>query len=93
MTTIDVKELTQSPTEVVERILSSGQEVAVSSEGRVVAWIIPANSPRLARLYRMHQMTAAGRAAWSGELFRPRPPAGVLSGGKTVSEILLEDRR
>ena len=90
--TVGVRELKANLSRLLKRV-QAGVTVTVTDRGRTIATIQPA-SPARADLSWLHQMVAEGKASWNGG--KPRglnPPLRLRGRGKTVSEMLIEDRQ
>ena len=72
------------------RAVKAGQTILITDRGRPVGRLIPAGQTVEEKLNALQQ---AGVFEWSGKLPPPRRPAAKVRGGKTVAEMLIEDRR
>jgi prevent-host-death family protein len=90
MDTVGIRELKAHLSRHLKRV-RSGSRLLVTERGRVIASIDPAETPR--GLEWAHALVAAGRAHWGGGkpegCRRPVP----TTGGRTVSAVVLEERR
>ena len=89
METVGIRELKAHLSRHLKRV-RSGARIMVTERGRSIATISPVEAP--ADVDWAHRLVAAGRAQWSGG-----KPAGSarpvkLSGSRTVSDAVLEDR-
>ncbi len=67
----------------------SGQEVAITDHGRVIARLVPA-PPGIEG--RVAALQAAGVISWSGGRLGPAQPVARLLGTKQVAELVAEMR-
>ena len=89
MNTIGVRELKANLSRCLKRV-QTGQRFTVTDRGRAVAVIAPVEtSPKLDWV---HAMIAEGRARWGGGRPAGLNP-GIKLGGKSASQVVLEDRR
>lgn len=73
------------------RRVQSGEAITITDRGTPVARMVPIGEPTEVRMQALQQ---AGIISWSGNRLQPREPVGdVLANDKTVSDLLLEDRR
>ena len=90
--TIGVRELKANLSKYLRRV-RAGASITVTDRGRAIATIRPAGTAA-PDLSWVHQMVAEGKASWSGG--KPRgltPPVKLRGRGKSVSEMLIEDRQ
>jgi prevent-host-death family protein len=86
--TVGIRELKGHLSEYVQQV-KEGATLVITERGKPVSRMLPiAASPE----ERLAQLAAAKLVAWSGRKVRPASPVARLEGGKTVAEILLEDR-
>jgi len=71
------------------RQVKRGATLVITDRGQPIGRIVPLR-PSLEG--RMEDLAAAGVVSWSGRSLEPRKPAAATRGGKTVSDLLLEDR-
>ena len=90
--TVGVRELKANLSRLLKRV-QAGATLTVTDRGRAIATIQPAAAPK-ADLSWVHEMVAQGKADWSGGKPRGLTPRIKLRGrGKSVSEMLIEDRQ
>ena len=87
--TVGIRELKDHLSEYVEQV-KQGATLVITERGKPVGRMVPFASTVEERL---DQLVAANMVAWSGRKVRPASPVARSRGGKTVAEILLEDRR
>lgn len=87
--TVSVRELKQRLSYYL-RLVQQGESVVVTWRGVPVGRLEPAGQSLSQRLSQMQQ---AGQVAWSGKPFTPDYPVAVHRTGKTVAQLLVEDRR
>lgn len=90
--TIGVRDLKANLSKYLRRVRAGGT-ITVTDRGRAIATIQPA-AKQTADLSWVHKMVAEGKAEWSGG--KPRglnPPLKLRGKGRTVSEMLIEDRQ
>jgi prevent-host-death family protein len=87
--TIGIRELKSHLSAYLQRV-KDGETLVITERGRPVGRILPLESS-LDETFR--RLGEAGVLAWSGrKLGRSRAAAPAARGGRTVSELLLEDR-
>lgn len=90
METVGIRELKTHLSRHLKRV-RSGARLVITERGRSIATISPVNAPGETKW--AHELVAAGQAHWSGG--KPtgcRHPVAT-TGGKTVSAVVLEERR
>ncbi|MGH2627989.1 MAG: type II toxin-antitoxin system Phd/YefM family antitoxin [Anaerolineales bacterium] len=87
--TVGVRELKARLSEYLRQV-KAGRTVVITERGRVVGRLVPAGQPLEQRL---QAMIDAGPAEWNGKRLPPMKPAAKLKGGKSISDLILEDRR
>ena len=86
MTSVSITELKAHLAEYLRRV-QSGERFHITSRGREVADLVPADQVRAA----LWRMVEAGEAEWSGEdMVVPRDLP--INTGRMLSDIVLEDR-
>ena len=87
--TVGIRELKNRLSHYLEKV-RAGDRISITDRGTVVAYVIPAaGSPGIEGLLKL---VREDRAAWEGGKPAGAPsPASVR--GKSVSEIVVEDRR
>ncbi len=86
--TVGIRELKSRLSEYVREV-KSGRTLVVTEHGQPVARMIP---EAISVRERVDALRRAGTVAWSGRRLRPAAPAGKVRGGKSVSDLLIEDR-
>jgi antitoxin (DNA-binding transcriptional repressor) of toxin-antitoxin stability system len=61
----------------------------ITERGIPVGRLVPVGSSLEERL---EELAATHQVAWSGRKLKPMPPSARLRGGKTVADLLVEDR-
>ncbi len=72
------------------RMVREGETVVITSRGTPVVRLVPAGR---ALQQQLSGLRDAGLIEWSGQKLRLSPPSAKARQGKSVSEILVEDRR
>jgi prevent-host-death family protein len=85
---IGIRQLKSTLSECVRQI-KSGRTIVVTEHGQPVARIIP---EALSLQERVEALRKAGTIAWSGRRLRPAKPAGQVRGGRTVADVIVENR-
>lgn len=94
MTTVGIREFRAHMGEYLRRS-RLGEQIELTDRGEVIARLVPAvpGQPAVeARMARIWQMVADGKAAWSGKKLRPRLPAVELPGAVLASDLILQER-
>ncbi|MGH7728083.1 MAG: type II toxin-antitoxin system Phd/YefM family antitoxin [Vulcanimicrobiaceae bacterium] len=87
---VGIRDLKSHLSEYLKRV-ASGDRIVITDRGRPVAFLTPATSDT--RLTRLDVMVASGRARWGGgKPSGSRKPAR-LSGGATLADTVIGDRR
>jgi prevent-host-death family protein len=89
MDTVGIRELKAHLSRHLKRV-RSGARLTVTERGRSIATISPVEAP--ADLSWAHRLVAEGRANWSGGKPAGNPRPTRMTGGRTVSDAVLEDR-
>lgn len=90
--TIGVRDLKANLSRLLKRV-QAGATLTVTDRGRAIATIRPIDAPKV-NLSWVHEMVGQGKADWSGGKPRGLMPRIKLRGrGKSVSEMLIEDRQ
>jgi len=71
------------------RQVKAGGTVTITDRGRPIGRIVPVEASLGAR---MHTLSEAGLVAWNGQRLGPMAPVARARGGRTVADLLLEDR-
>jgi prevent-host-death family protein len=85
---IGIRELKSTLSECVREV-RAGRTIVVTDHGQPVARIIPEG---VSLRERIEALKRAGTIAWSGRRLRPAKPAGKVRGGKTVADLVVENR-
>jgi prevent-host-death family protein len=85
---IGIRELKSTLSECVREV-RAGRTIVVTDHGQPVARIIP---EAVSLRDRVEALRKAGAIAWSGRRLRRAKPAGKVRGGKTVADLILENR-
>ena len=85
---IGIRELKSTLSECLRQV-KSGRSVVVTEHGQPVARIIPEGISVRARV---EALKKAGTIAWSGRRLRPARPVGKVRGGRTVADLVVENR-
>jgi len=89
MDTVGFRELKAHLSRYLKRV-RSGATLTVTERGRSIATISPVEPPP--DIVWAHRLVAEGRAHWSGGKPVGSARSSRLTGGRTVSEAVLEDR-
>ena len=89
METVGIRELKAHLSRHLKRV-RSGARLTVTERGRSIATISPVDTP--ADIGWAHRLVAEGRAHWSGGKPAGSPRQGRVTGKRTVSDAVLEDR-
>jgi len=89
MDTVGIRELKAHLSRHLKRV-RSGARLTVTERGRSIATISPVDAP--ADVGWAHRLVAEGRAHWSGGKPVGSPQPVRLTGKRTVSDAVLEDR-
>lgn len=85
---IGIRQLKSTLSECVREV-KAGRTIVVTDHGQPVARLIPeATSLR----ERVEALRKAGAIAWSGRRLRRAKPVGTVRGGKTVADLIDENR-
>lgn len=85
---IGIRELKSTLSECVREV-RAGRTIVVTDHGQPVARIIPEG---ISLRDRVEALRKSGVIAWSGRRLRPAKPAGKVRGGKTVADLVVENR-
>jgi prevent-host-death family protein len=86
MVSVDVKELKVKLSSFIAQA-REGEEIVITDHGKDVALMVPLSRERRAVKILQDQ----GKAKWARG--KPKGASGVRSGGKALSETVMEDRR
>ena len=87
--TVGVRELKSRLSEYLRRV-KQGETVIITEHGKPVGRLIPQGQTLDERL---KAMVDAGLAEWNGKHLPPMKPVAKLKGGKSIADVLIEDRR
>ena len=87
--TVGVRELKARLSEYLLRV-KQGQTLVITEHGKPVGRLVPAGQSLDQRL---QAMIDAGLAEWNGKPLPPARPVAKLRGGKSISDMIIEDRR
>ena len=89
---VGIRELKSSLSACVREVKTGGT-IVVTEHGRPVARIIPDSAPDTdSWRQRMEDLVATGAIQWSGKRFQPPKLRGRVSGKRTVSDLIIENR-
>ena len=86
---IGIRELKSTLSECVREV-RAGRTIVVTDRGQPVARIIP---EAVSLRQRVEALRKAGAIAWSGRRLKPAKPAGKVRDGKTVADLVVENRK
>lgn len=89
MTTVGVRELRQNASELLARIAATGESIAITNHGRLVARLVPADAP--SRMTREQLLAAGTLRAGRGDPLEVEPVTAP-PGTPTTGELLAVDR-
>ena len=89
METVGIRDLKAHLSRHLKRV-RSGTRLMVTERGRSIATISPVDTP--AGVAWAHRLVTEGRAHWSGGKPAGHPRPARPTGGRTVSDAVLEDR-
>lgn len=72
------------------RLTKAGESVVITERGVAIGRIVPLGKGLEARLAAMQE---AGQAQWSGRKLAPMRPRPRVRVGRTVAEMLIQDRK
>jgi prevent-host-death family protein len=87
-TTVGIRELKANLSSYVDQV-KAGATVTITEGGKPVGRIVPM---KLSLDEKLQQLADTGVLAWSGRKLKPRKPSVKPQGGRTLSELLIEDR-
>lgn len=86
---VGIRELKAKLSSYIQEV-KKGNSVVITERGRTVGRIMP---PQESLEDRVRDLVRSGIASWSGKRLKPgRPIAKLKSGGKTLAEIVVENR-
>ena len=86
--TVGVRELKAQLSHYLHEV-KAGATLVITERGTPVGRLLPVGASLEERL---EELVATHQVAWSGRKLKPGPPMALPRGGKTVSEMLVEDR-
>ena len=89
---IGIRELKSKLSECVREVKAGGT-IVVTEHGRAVARIIPETTDTESLRERLDFLVRTGAVLWSGRPFRPAKPVARLRGKRSLSDLVIEDRR
>ena len=90
---IGIRELKSKLSECVREVKAGGT-IVVTERGRAVARIIPDTTPDTESLReRLAVLVRTGAILWSGRPLPPAKPVARLRGKRSLSDLVIEDRR
>ena len=90
---IGIRELKSRLSECVREV-KAGQTIVVTEHGRAVARIIPDTTPDTTPLRdRLELLVRTGAILWNGKPLPPAKPVARVRGKRTVSDLVIENRR
>jgi prevent-host-death family protein len=87
--TVGVRELKARLSEYLRQV-KKGKSVVITEHGKPVGRLVPAGE---SLDQRMKAMIDAGLAEWNGKPLPPAKPVARLRGGKSIADMIIEDRR
>lgn len=85
---VGIRDLKATLSECVREVKAGGT-IVVTEHGRPVARLVP--EPGSLR-ERMLALAAAGDIVWNGERFAPAGPVARVGGGRTLADLIVEER-
>ena len=90
---IGIRELKSRLSECVREVKTGGT-IIVTEHGRAVARIIPDTTPDTTPLRdRLELLVRTGAILWNGRRLRLAKPVARLRGKRSLSDLVIEDRR
>lgn len=87
--TIGVRELKARLSEYLRQV-KQGRTIVITEHGKPVGRLVPTGQSLEQRL---KAMIDAGLAEWNGKPLPPMKPVAKLKGGKSIADLIIEDRR
>lgn len=87
--TVGIRELKARLSEYLKQV-RAGRTITITNRGRPVGRLMP---PDQALEKRVQRMIEAGLAEWNGQPLPPVKPSHRLARGKTIADLIIEDRR
>jgi prevent-host-death family protein len=88
-TTVGVRELKTQLSKYLRQV-KAGRTIVITERGRTVGRIVPDEESLDDRL---QAMVKAGLAQWNGKKLKPPKPVTTLPEGRSISDLIIEDRR
>lgn len=86
---VGVRELKSKLSEYLRQV-KAGRSVTITDRGVAVGRLVPAGQSLDERI---QAMLDAGLAEWNGKPLPPMKPVAKLKRGKSISDMIIEDRR
>ena len=87
--TVGVRELKARLSEYLRQV-KKGRTVVITEHGKPVGRLVPTGQSLEQRL---QAMIDAGLAEWNGKPLPPMKPVAKLRGGRSIADLIIEDRR
>ena len=87
--TVGVRELKARLSEYLRQV-KQGRTIIITERGKPVGRLVPTGQSLEQRL---QVMIDAGLAEWNGKPLPPARPVAKLKGGKSIADLIIEDRR
>jgi prevent-host-death family protein len=87
--TVGVRELKARLSKYLREV-SAGRAFTITDRGRPVGRLVPPDQPLEDRV---QAMLAAGLAEWNGKRLTPAKPTARLGQGRSIADLIIEDRR
>ena len=87
-TTVGIRDLKAKLSAYIQQV-KDGATLVITERGKPVGRIVPV---RASLEERLQEMAQAGLVGWSGNKLKSIAPVARARGGKSVSDLLLEDR-
>ena len=87
--TVGVRELKARLSEYLRQV-KQGRTIVITERGKPVGRLVPTGQSLEQRL---QAMIDAGLAEWNGKPLPPMKPLAKLKGGRSIADLIIEDRR
>lgn len=87
--TVGVRELKARLSEYLRQV-KQGRTIVITERGKPVGRLVPTGQSLEQRL---QAMIDAGLAEWNGKPLPPMKPVAKLKGGRSIADLIIEDRR
>ena len=87
--TVGVRELKARLSEYLRQV-KQGRTIVITERGKPVGRLVPTGQSLEQRL---QAMIDAGLAEWNGKPLPPMKPVAKLRGGRSIADLIIEDRR